>query len=63
MVSKESLQPVFEASPELAQEISDVLAERESERQARKSLSPAPKAAVDQRSGELLGRIREFFSI
>jgi len=63
VVSKESLQPVFEASPELAQEISDVLASREDQRQARKSLSPAPKAAVDQRSGELLGRIREFFSI
>jgi len=63
VVSKESLQPVMEASPELAREISDVLAVREAELQGRNRDSRSPARAVEARSGELLNRIRQFFSI
>jgi len=64
VVSKESLQPILEASPDLAHEISDVLAERELQL-GRHSNQPESKNddVVTQRRGELLGRIREFFSI
>ena len=63
VVSKEALQPVMGAMPEIAQQISDVLAVREAELQGRNRDSKAPPIAVDARSGELLHRIREFFSI
>lgn len=63
VVSKEALQPILEASPELATHISEVLAQREVVlgRQAR-----AEEAIDDEhteRRGELLSRIRQFFSL
>ena len=63
VVSKETLQPILEASPELANEISSVLAERELN--LRSTVAPGESKAeqVSARSGELLNRIREFFSI
>ncbi|MFK7988607.1 MAG: cyclic nucleotide-binding domain-containing protein [Sandaracinaceae bacterium] len=63
VVSKETLQPVLEASPELAQEISRVLAERELELSSSTRVSMLPTEEIQERSGELLTRIREFFSI
>ncbi len=63
VVSKESLQPVMEATPEIAQQISAVLAAREAELEGRNRSSKAPTRAVEARSGELLRRIRQFFSI
>jgi small-conductance mechanosensitive channel/CRP-like cAMP-binding protein len=63
VVSKESLQPILEASPELATVISDVLAEREQEL-GRHSLRPEGNGVAEtERRGELLSRIREFFSL
>ena len=62
MVSKETLQPILEAAPSLASEISQVLAERETALQGKKGQRPQA-ALVEARSGELLHRIREFFSI
>lgn len=62
VVSKETLQPILEAAPSLATEMSQVLAEREAVLQGRKGQSPKA-ALVEARSGELLHRIREFFSI
>ena len=64
VVSKETIQPVLEASPEVAERISEVLAAREAaiEGHTRGSLNPS-RRKVEERSGELLGRIREFFSI
>lgn len=64
VVSKEALQPILEALPDLAHQISDVLAEREvqlgrhSDRADEKD-----DEVVTQRRGELLSRIREFFSL
>ena len=63
VVSKESLQPVMEASPELAHEISAVLATREAALEGAEHSAHEPSNKVDARSGELLHRIREFFSI
>lgn len=63
VVSKESLQPILEAAPELVTVISDVLAGREVEL-GRHSLAPELGCdAQKERRGELLGRIREFFSL
>ncbi|MCA9604381.1 MAG: mechanosensitive ion channel family protein [Myxococcales bacterium] len=63
VVSKETIQPVLEASPELAEKISEVLAAREAALEgARGSKAPSRKK-VEERSSELLNRIREFFSI
>jgi small-conductance mechanosensitive channel/CRP-like cAMP-binding protein len=65
VVSKESVQPILEASPDLANEISAVLAAREIELGRHKSTSedPSARTSVEERRGELLTRIRQFFSI
>ncbi|HBQ12111.1 MAG TPA: hypothetical protein DEF51_13490 [Myxococcales bacterium] len=63
VVSKDSLQPVLEASPDLAENMSAVLAERELALRNSNRPSTAGDPAVTERSGELLQRIREFFSI
>ena len=63
VVSKDSLQPVLEASPALAENMSAVLAERELALRNSNRPSTAGDPAVTERSGELLQRIREFFSI
>lgn len=63
VVSKDALQPILEASPQLATDISEVLAEREV---ALGRQSHAPERSEDEateRRGELLSRIRQFFSI
>ncbi|MBX3273479.1 MAG: mechanosensitive ion channel family protein [Sandaracinaceae bacterium] len=64
VVSKETLQPVLEASPELAEKFSQILAAREAALgdHSRGSMAPS-RERVEQRSSELLTRIREFFSI
>ncbi len=64
VVSKEALQPILEAEPALAEGLSRMLAERESQLDAA-SIRPVPekKTRGDERRNELLGRIREFFSI
>lgn len=63
VVSKEALQPILAASPELAAEISEVLTQREA--QLRTSIQPGEKGveARSETSGELLSRIRAFFSL
>lgn len=64
VVSKESLQPIIEAMPTLADEISGVLAEREAQlgKHSQGALG-AGEQKMTERRGELLSRIREFFSI
>ncbi len=63
VVSKQALQPLFEASPELAMAMSEVLAEREVQL-GRRSLRPeCNEEAQTDRRGELLSRIRQFFSL
>ena len=63
VVSKDTLQPVLEAAPKLADELSEVLAQREEELEGSKGTGRKAKAHVQARRGELLSRIREFFSI
>ena len=64
VVSRETLQPILEASPDLANEISEVLAERELELGERTKGAPRrSREMMTERSGELLNRIRAFFSI
>lgn len=62
VVSKETLSPILAASPELAQEISEVLAEREGQLKTSSPSNLVAEKIIDRR-GELLSRIREFFSI
>lgn len=63
VVSKETLQPILEASPELAQEISEVLAEREKQTQRSTTPGEGGQEKMVERRSELLSRIRDFFSI
>lgn len=63
VVSKETLQPILEASPELAHEISEVLAQREVQLGIHSKSPAQTEEKMDERRGELLSRIREFFSI
>lgn len=64
VVSKEALAPLLEAAPEVAREISGVLAAREHEL-VRHSQFPSrhSNAEASERRGELLARIRQFFSL
>ncbi len=66
VVSKAAFAPILDASPELAEELSEVLASRQ--RQIESAWSrPASEPLVhdlhDERSGQLLVKIREFFSL
>lgn len=63
VVGKEALQPILEAHPELADELSRLLAEREGELDEKASRGKKPASEKEERRGELLGKIREFFSI
>lgn len=63
VVSKDTIQPVLAASPELAEKISQVLAAREAALEGHTRGPRARSRKEVERSGELLSRIREFFSI
>lgn len=63
VVSKETLQPILEAAPSLAHEISEVLAQRELQLEGSRGANEKAVGRVEVRRGELLSRIREFFSI
>jgi small-conductance mechanosensitive channel/CRP-like cAMP-binding protein len=64
VIDKYALQPILDASPELLETISRVLAEREAHLGERLADKPEERpASLDQRSGELLQRIRNFFAI
>lgn len=63
VVGKEALQPILEAHPELADEVSRLLAERESQLGEKTSKASRKTGQEEERRGELLGKIREFFSI
>ncbi|MCX4243558.1 mechanosensitive ion channel family protein [Paraliomyxa miuraensis] len=66
VVGKAALAPILDASPELAERISEALATRQQEIDSASSKSAARKVGdgVDgERSGQLLGKIREFFSL
>lgn len=63
VVSKQALQPIIEDFPDLATEITEVLAEREAQlRTSRVSEEGGGRAETDRRT-ELLSRIRAFFSV
>ena len=64
VVSKEALSPLLEASPELAVAIGEQLASRDEDlgRHTHAAESPCADAAKDKR-GEMLERIRQFFSL
>jgi CRP-like cAMP-binding protein len=63
VVSKEALQPILAEFPLLADAISDVLAERTAQLHASTRAEGNGKPGRDERSGELLTRIRAFFSL
>lgn len=63
VVSKEALQPILEASPELATHISDALAQREVALGRHSHAEEDGEDEHTERRGELLSRIRQFFSL
>lgn len=63
VVSKEALQPILEAVPELATHLSEVLSARELELGRHSQAEHVSEEAVTERRGELLSRIRQFFSL
>lgn len=63
VVSKEALQPILADFPQLASDISDVLAERESLLRQPSRAKTNGESDPAARRGELLSRIRAFFSI
>lgn len=65
VIGKAALAPILDASPELAERISEALATRQQQIDSASSKSMARKVpGLDsERSGQLLGKIREFFSL
>ncbi|MGF1468478.1 MAG: cyclic nucleotide-binding domain-containing protein [Sandaracinaceae bacterium] len=64
VLGKESLQPILEAAPDLAREFSEMLAEREvALDQHVAGARITQEEDLSRRSGELLARIRDFFSL
>ncbi len=63
VVSKIALQPILEASPELATEMSEMLAQREVELGRASDEAQRGSEPMIERRGELLSRIRQFFSL
>ena len=65
VVSKDSLQPILGHHPQLAHDISEVLAAREVElgRHSARAQEDDKEEQITERRGELLSRIREFFSL
>lgn len=61
VLTREALAPLLESQPELADHISQVLAERQVQRSEVEGQEEAPRETRDQQ--EMLGRIREFFSL
>jgi small-conductance mechanosensitive channel/CRP-like cAMP-binding protein len=62
-VEQTAVKNLLEASPELAAIISRVIAERQAAREAKMSASQPDGVNVEERSSQLLGRIRKFFAI
>jgi small-conductance mechanosensitive channel/CRP-like cAMP-binding protein len=65
VVGKAAVAPILDAAPELAERISETLALRQQQIDSASSKPSAQKLAglESERSGQLLGRIREFFSL
>ena len=66
VVGKTALAPILDSSPELAERISESLAARQEQLDSASSKTAAAKVkpGVDgERSGQLLVKIREFFSL
>ncbi len=61
-IEKSSLKLLLDASPELAAVISRAIAERQTRSDSQRG-SAAPQASVAERSSQILGRIRKFFSM
>jgi CRP-like cAMP-binding protein len=62
-VDQEAVKQLLEASPELADTISRVIAERHSAREAALNKEQKPRSTVEERSSQLLLRIRKFFAL
>jgi small-conductance mechanosensitive channel/CRP-like cAMP-binding protein len=64
VVGKEAVSQILEASPELAELISKRLAEREAAMaDAEANARPKDRAELEAQQGQLLGRIKRFFSL
>ncbi|MGE0784184.1 MAG: cyclic nucleotide-binding domain-containing protein [Sandaracinaceae bacterium] len=63
VVSKEALQPLLEVAPDLVDQLGHALAEREQQLGAAQHKRESSEENGDARRGELMSRIREFFSI
>lgn len=67
VVTKAALAPLLDASPELAELMTQALVSRQQQLKSASSKSPVVVAGGEhldgERSGQLLGRIREFFSL
>lgn len=66
VIDKSAFQRLLDASPEAAERMSEALATRQEQLDSASSKPSAPKIDIDrghERSGQLLGRIREFFSL
>jgi small-conductance mechanosensitive channel/CRP-like cAMP-binding protein len=63
-VGREAMQHILARSPDLAERISAVLAERKAELDLHASLTPlAKEQEVEERKSELLGRIKKLFAL
>jgi small-conductance mechanosensitive channel len=63
VVSHGAFHATLAAHPELAETVSRVIAERQATMDERKSQQSAAPANVEERSSELLGKIKQFFSL
>lgn len=66
VLDKAAFQRLLDQSPEAAERISEVLAARQEQLDSATSKASAPMIAIDrsgEKPGQLLGRIREFFSL
>ena len=62
-IEQHAVKTLLEGSPELATVLGRALAERQTAMQAVRESSPGIKVDVDERSNQLLSRIRRFFSL
>lgn len=62
-VDQQAIKVLLDASPELASIISRVISERQAMRDSMRESMDAPSQDVEERSSQLLGRIKKFFSI
>jgi hypothetical protein len=62
-VDQRALQAVLGDAPELAEHVSRVIAERQAAAEMATTAASDDRVSVEERSSQLLGRIRRFFAL